>query len=135
MKETRPIAAGHLEKVIDGADEPADRGAVVRHRAKQTIEAVRDRLGRKTGLILQNLGGAVHPTIGAADVRPERARALQAAREEPMQAVQQRRAQSPFCVTRARLAATASRQSCSRSPEAASGGRPSSVRALRIAAQ
>jgi hypothetical protein len=90
--------------MIDGADEPADRGAVVRHRAEQTIEAVRERLGRDTGLILQKLGGAVHPPIGAADVWPERARTLQAAREQP---VQQRRARSPFCVTRARLAATA----------------------------
>jgi hypothetical protein len=52
-----------------------------------------------------------------------------------VQAVQQRRYQSPFCVTRARLAATTSSRSWSRSPEAASGGRPSSVRALRTAAQ
>ena len=40
-----------------------------------------------------------------------------------------------FSATRSRLAATADSRSCNFSPEASSGGRPSSVRALRTASQ
>jgi hypothetical protein len=50
-------------------------------------------------------------------------------------ATRPRLATTAFSATRPRLATTASSRPSSRSPEAASGGRPSSVIALRTAAQ
>src|SRR4051794_41463654 len=102
---------------------PGDRG-------DQAVEAALDLAGVLAGLVAQNVRGPMHPVIGALDVRPERGRALQAAADQPAQPRERWRG-APFSATRSRLSATASSRALSCSPEAASGGAPSSVVALR----
>src|SRR4051794_20627258 len=106
---------------------PSDRG-------DQAVEATLDLGGALAGLVAQDMSGPVHPVIGALDVRPELGRALEAAADQLAQPRKRRRG-APFSATRSRLSATASSRALSCSPEAASGGRPSSVMALRTAAQ
>src|SRR3954470_319554 len=100
----------------------------------QAVEATLDLGGALAGLVAQDMSGPVHPVIGALDVRPERGRTLQSPPDQLAQPRERRRA-APFSATRSRLSATVSSRALSRSPEAASGGRPSSVMALRTAAQ
>src|SRR4051794_6641365 len=104
------------------------------HGGDQTVEAALDLGGILAGLVAENVGRPVHPAIGALDVRPELGRALQAAADQLAQPRERRRG-APFSATRSRLSAPASSRALSCSPEAASGGRPSSVMALRTAAQ
>src|SRR5215213_4005276 len=106
---------------------PGDRG-------DQAVEAALDLGGILAGLVTQDVGGPMHPIIGALDVRPEHGSALQTAADQLAQPRERWRA-APFSATRSRLSATASSRALSCSPEAASGGRPSSVMALRTAAQ
>ena len=134
MEQAGAVAAGHLEEMVDRAGEAASLGAVAHHGAEQAIKTASQRLGRLAGSVAQDPGGLVDPGIDTAKVRPKRLRALEPTREQLAQLVQ-RTAQPPFAATRSRLAATASSRSWSFSPEAANGGRPSSVMALRTAAQ
>ena len=120
--------------MLDRRGERAGLGAVARHGGEQPVEAPPHRLGRLAGGIFQDPGRPVDPGVGAADVRPEIAGAVQGVRDQPAQAPQGAR-QPPFAAARSRLAATASSRSASLRPEAAKGGRPSSVIALRTAAQ
>jgi hypothetical protein len=120
--------------VLDRPGQVTGAGAVAGHGAHQTIEAALDLGGVLAGLVAQDMGSPVHPVVGALDVRPELGSALQTTADQPAQPRERRRA-APFSATRSRLSATASSRALSRSPEAASGGRPSSVTALRTAAQ
>ena len=128
------VAAGHLQEVVDGAGERAGLGAVARHGGEQPVEAAAHRLRRLAGGIPQDPGRPVDPGVGATDRWPQALRALEPAGEQPAQPPQ-RAAQPPFVAARSRLAATASSRPASLRPEAAKGGRPSSVIALRTAAQ
>ena len=104
------------------------------HGAEQTVEAPAHRTRGLSGCVGENAGGAVHPAVGPLDVRPEGRGSFQAAADQRAEPRQRRRG-PPFSATRSRLSATASSRALSFSPEAASGGRPSSVMALRTAAQ
>src|ERR671929_318514 len=86
------------------------------------------------GPVGEDMGGRAEPAGGAADIGPEGAGARQATLDEGRDPPQ-RPAQSPLSSTRCRLPAIASSRACSLSPEAASGGRPSSVSAERTAAR
>ena len=134
VEQAGTVAAGHLEEVVDGAGERAGLGAVSADGGDEPGEAAGDRGRIETGRVVQDPGRAVHPAVGAADVGPEIAGAVQGVRDQPAQAPQEAR-QPPFSATRSRLATTASSRSASLRPEAAKGGRPSSVMALRTAAQ
>ena len=134
MEQTGAVAAGHFEEMVDRTGEAASLGAVAHHSAEQAIKTASHRLGRPAGSVAQDPGGLVDPGIDTAKVRPQGLRALEPTREQLPQP-SQRRAQPPFAATRSRLAATASSRSWSVRPEAANGGRPSSVMALRTAAQ
>jgi hypothetical protein len=112
----------------------ARSGAVARHGPDQAVEAAPDQIRGFTRGVVQGVGGPVHPVVGALDVRPEGGGAVEAAADQPAQPRERRRT-APFSATRSRLPATASSRALSFSPEAASGVRPSSVRALRTAAQ
>ena len=114
--------------------ETARLAPVTGHGRNQTIEAAPHPRGGLPGGVAEDVGGLVHPAVGTLDVRPEGGGARQAATDQLAQPREGRRA-APFCATRPRLSATASRRALSLRPEAASGGRPSSVRALRTAAQ
>jgi hypothetical protein len=109
-------------------------GAVAGHGPEQAVEAPPDYAGVLAGLVAQDVSGPVHPTIGALDARPEGGGALQATSDQLVQP-RERRRPAPFSTTRPRLSATAVSRAFSFSPEAASGVRPSSVMALRTAAQ
>src|SRR6478735_11386661 len=134
VEQAGPVAAGHLQEVVDGAGERAGLGAVAADGGDEPGEAAGDRGRVEARRVVQDPGRAVHPAVGAADVRPEVAGAVQGVREQPAQAPQEPR-HPPFSATRSRLATTASSRSASSRPEAAKGGRPSSVIALRTAAQ
>src|SRR3954447_24829402 len=120
--------------MLDRLSQAAGLGAMPGDRGDQTVKAALDLGGILAGLVAQNVGRPMHPVIGARDVRPELGGTLQAAADQLAQPRERRRG-PPFSVTRSRLSATASSRALSRSPEAASGGRPSSVMALRTAAQ
>jgi hypothetical protein len=85
-------------------------------------------------LVIQDRRRLVDPGEGRADLRPQRGGRRQAALRQFLQSFELAR-QPLFCSTRSRLAATALSRSCSCSPDASRGGRPSSVRALRTALQ
>lgn len=134
LEQTGPIAGGHLEKVVDGPRERAGLVAPVGHRGDPAFEAALDLPGLPSLCVGQDARDLVDRAIGPLNVRPEGVRPLKALPEQPAQPLQWAR-QSPFSATRSRLAATAANRSRSFKPEAASGGRPSSVSALRTAAQ
>ena len=134
MEQPGFVAAGHLAEVRNGVRERPRLAAVPVHGGDQPVEAALDKAGVFLTPVVQDVRGPVHPAVGARDVRPERSRALQAAGDQLAQPRQPRRA-APFSATRSRLAATFSSRLLSVRPEAASGGRPSSVIALRTAAQ
>jgi hypothetical protein len=120
--------------MLDRRGERTDLGAVARHGGEPPVEAAPHRLGRLAGSILEDPRRLVHPGVGTTDRRPQGLRALEPAGEQLAQPPQ-RTAQPPFVAARLRLATTASSRSWSLRPEAARGGRPSSVIALRTAAQ
>ena len=120
--------------MVDRPRQVARAGAVAGHGPDRAVEAASDGGGGLANLVAQDVGGPVHPAIDALDRRPEWGGALEAAADQPAQPRERRRA-APFSATRSRLSATASSRARSFSPEAASGGRPSSVMALRTAAQ
>ena len=134
VEQAGAVAAGHLEEMLDRLGKVAGLVTVAAHGAEQAVQAMAHGLGRLAGGVAQDPGGLVDPSIDAANVRPERLRALEPTSKQLAQSVQ-RPAQPPFAAIRSRLAATASSRCCSFSPEAARGGRPSSVMALRTAAQ
>src|SRR4051794_14445885 len=134
MEQPGFVAAGHLAEVPDGVGERPRLSAVPVHGRDEPVEAAPDKAGVLLAPVVQDVRGPVHPAVGALDVRPERSRALQAAGDQLAQPREPRRA-APFSPTRSRLAATFSSRLLSVRPEAASGGRPSSVTALRTAAQ
>src|SRR5215211_4801830 len=118
------VAAGHLAEVPDGVRERPRLAAVTVQGGDEPVEAAPDKAGVFLAPVVQDVGGPVHPAVGARDVRPERSRALQAAGDQLAQPREPRRA-APFSPTRSRLAATFSSRLLSVRPEAASGGRPS----------
>ena len=134
MEQPGFVAAGHLAEVPDGVGERPRLSAVPVHGGDEPVEAAPDKAGVLLAPVVQDVRGPVHPAVGARDVRPERSRALQAAGDQLAQPREPRRA-APFSPTRSKLAATFSSRPLSVRPEAASGGRPSSVIALRTAAQ
>jgi len=134
MEQAGTVAAGHLVEMLDRSSEWAGLGAVARHGAEQPVEATTHRLGRLASGVGQDPCGLVNPGVGTTDRWPHALRVLEPTGEQLAQPLQ-RTAQPPFVAARARLAATATSRASSCKPEAAKGGRPSSVIALRTAAQ
>ena len=128
------VAARHLGEVLNGASQPSGQGAMADHGTGQPMQAPPHGAGREAGLVLEDARRLMNPAKGDLHIRPEPGCARQATKDETLQPLQLG-TQRPFFATRSRLAATAVRRSLSLSPEAASGGRPSSVMALRTAAQ
>jgi len=134
VEQSGTVAAGDLGKVLDGGCQGAGLLAMPAHGANQPVEAALDHGGALILVVAKHVGRGMHPSIGALDVGPERRRTLQPAADQLAQA-RKRRWSPPFCATRSRLSATFSSRALSFSPGAASGARPSSVMALRTAAQ
>jgi hypothetical protein len=134
VEQPSAVAAADPAEVADGTAQATGAVAVAGHGAEQAIEAVLDGAGGLVVMVVQDVRGLVHPVVGPLDVRPVRGGLLQATPDQGLQPRERRRG-PPFSATRSRLPATASSRVLSFRPEAASGGRPSSVMALRTAAQ
>ena len=134
VKQPRTIAAADLAEVLDGLAQAARTVAVTGHGPQQAVEAALHRGGILVLMVVQDVRRPMDPLVGPFDVRPQRGGLFQAMLDQ----VQQRRKLRwgpPFSITRSTLSATASNRPLSFRPEAASGGWPSSVMALRTAAQ
>jgi hypothetical protein len=134
VEQPRSVTARDLEEVADRSRQIARAGTVAGDGADQAVEAAPDQIGGFARRVAQDVRRPVHPAVDPLDVRPEGGGALQAAADQPAQP-RERRRPAPFSATRSRLSATAWSRALSFSPEAASGVRPSSVTALRTAAQ
>jgi hypothetical protein len=128
------VAGTDFEEVGDRRGEGAHGRLVRRHFLEQFVQLASDcGAGRRVD-VRQDSRRAVDPGIGGADRRPQGVRRGEPVDPQPPQAGQFDRA-PPFSVRLSRDAAMARRRSWSLRPDAQSGGRPSSVRALRTARQ
>ena len=134
VKQPRTITAGDLAELVDGLAQAARTIAVAGHGTHQAVEAALNRSRILVLMVVQDVRGLMDPFVGPFDVRPERGGLFQAMLDQAP-ATARAAAGPPFSVTRATLSATASNRPLSFRPEAASGGWPSSVMALRTAAQ
>ena len=136
VEQTGPVTAGHLTEVPDSVGQRSRSVAVAVHGGEQPVKTAPDDRGTVRLAVVQNVCRLVHPGVSARHIRPERCGALQATCDQPLQSRQERRrVLPPLAVARSRLAATFTSRPLSARPEAASGARPSSVIALRTAAQ
>ena len=134
VEQARAIAAGHLAEVRDRAAQAGGAVAMAEHGTHQSIEAALHRGCIFGIMVVQNVRRLVHPWIDALDIGPEGAGLCQALPDQLLQLRKWRRG-APFSITRSRLSATFSSRCLSFNPLAASGAWPSSVTALRTAAQ
>jgi hypothetical protein len=134
VEKPGPIAAADLEKVVDGGGKRARFGVMPRHRPEEPLQAPLHPCLTVLVVVVQEVGRPMDPAIGDADVRPESGSCREALVEKGGEAPE-RLGQGPLFSTRSRLSEMAVRRSWSWSPDAARGGRPSSVRALRTALQ
>jgi len=107
---------------------------VAGHSAHQSIETAPHRGSVLGVMVVQDVRCLVHPRIGTLDVGPQRRSLRQTLPDQLLQLGKLRRA-PPFSATRSRLSATFSSRALSFNPLAANGAWPSSVMALRTAAQ
>lgn len=134
VEQAGSVAGGDLHEVVDRHGQRTGFVASPSPGLQETLVAGLHPGRVEPGPVREGEGGRVEPAVGPTDVGPQSGRALQTTPDEgrdPPQGL----AQSPLSSTRPRLPAIASSRACSRSPEAASGGRPSSVSAERTAAQ
>src|SRR4051812_22306808 len=70
MEQPGFVAAGHLAEVRDGVGERPRLAAVTVHGGDEPVEAALDKAGVLLAPVVQEVGGPVHPAVGARDVRP-----------------------------------------------------------------
>ena len=133
-KEAWPGTAGDLPEVHQRRSKSPCGSLVSCHRASESSEATLYGQCLALVLITKDLGRPMDPVIPHTDVRPQSRCIDQAAPKQGLQPAQLL-GQGPLFAPCSRLAAIALRRSWSLSPEASRGGRPSSVSALRTAAQ
>jgi hypothetical protein len=134
MKQAWPVAARHLEEPLQRGSQRTRLGSVARHRLEQGAQAVHHLRRIMLLGVVQDMSHTVDPREGGPYVGPEGVRLFQPFAQQGVQLVQGLR-KSPFFSAPARLCSIAESRSCSTSPEACSGGRPSSVSEVRTAAQ
>src|SRR5688500_14588187 len=135
VEQAGAVAVGDLEEAVDGIAQGAAGIPAFAPFREQAGVAGCDVIGRAPGRVLQDPRRGMDPPEGPPNVRPRRPGPVQTLGEQGAQLLQLRWRAPPFCSIRPRLASIASSRSCRRSPAASSGGRPSSLRALRTAAQ
>ena len=123
-----------LAEVIEGNSERADVAAVPPHGRKQAREAPPDLCAGLARFIGEEAGGGMNEAVGPLQIRPERCCPGERAVDQKLEP-RERARRPPFERTRSKLPATFSSRSFRRRPAASSGARPSSVIALRTAAQ
>src|SRR5688500_11876635 len=135
VEQAGAVAVGDLEEAVDGVAQSAAGIPAFAPFREQAGVAGFDVIDSAPGRVLQDPRRGMDPAEASPDVRPQRPGPPQTLGEQGAQLLQLRWRAPPFCSIRPRLASIASSRSCSRSPAASSGGRPSSVRAPRTAAQ
>jgi hypothetical protein len=133
-KQPWPVTPSDLPAVLQRRCQRAGRSRVARHRAQESPEATLPRQRVALVLVTKDGGRLMDPAIPHPDVGPYISRVHHAPGKQGLQSPQLL-GQGPLFSTRSRLAVIAVRRSWSLRPEASRGGRPSSVRALRTAAQ
>jgi hypothetical protein len=108
--------------------------AVPLHGCKQAREAPPDLCAGLARFIGEEAGGGVNEAVGSLQTQPERCCPGERTIDQELQP-RERARRPPFERTRSKLPATFSSRSFRRRPAASSGARPSSVIALRTAAQ
>ena len=121
VKETWPVAPGHLEEVDQRRREYPGSRSVLPHCASQAAQAPLHRCPRRLVFIGEDVRGPLDPAVGHAPSGPQGRRPGQAPLEECGQPDKRLR-ESPLFATRSRLWESAVSRSCSLSPEAARGG-------------
>jgi len=134
VEQARAIAAGGFAEVLDRIAQAACTVTVAGHSAHQSIETAPHRGSVLGVMVVQDVRCLVPPRIGTLDVGPQRRSLRQTLPDQLLQLGKLRRA-PPFSATRSRLSATFSSRALSFNPLAANGAWPSSVMALRTAAQ
>ena len=132
MEEAWPVTPGHFVKVRQRRSERAGSGPVLHDGTEQALHTTLHRGPIDLGLVITEMDDAMHPFVGNAHIGPQ----SRGVRQTPPQKSPQTDegfGEAPFFAPRSRLSAIAVKRSCSLSPAAPSGGRPSSVRALRTA--
>lgn len=132
-EEMRLVAPGHPEEMPERRTYPRSSCRSI-HAAHQGRQPALQKGDGGLRIVFEQMGHSPHPPVSLADRIPERCRRLQAAVDDALYAPEAR-AEPPFLETRSRLPEIKLNRSWSLSPEASSGGRPSSVSALRTAAQ
>ena len=134
VEQPRAVAARHLLEMIESLGQRSGPASVPLHRSEHPINPPPHQGGALVLRVAEPMGYGVNEPVGLLHVRPQGSRALQSAPDQLVQA-RERRREAPFCCTRSRLPATFSSRCFSLRPDAARGARPSSVMALRTAAQ
>src|SRR4051812_29115827 len=70
MEQPGFVAAGHLAEVPDSVGERPRLAAVTVQGGDEPVEAALDKAGVFLAPVVQDVGGPVHPVVGARDVRP-----------------------------------------------------------------
>src|SRR5438067_1574145 len=134
VEESWPVAGADLEEVRHGRLEGPDACLIVPDLGEQILQPLSDRAARRLVLVLQEACGLMNPAVGDPDRRPQGIGGSEPFGDQRPQLSQFGR-EAPFSASRPREASIAARRSWSLSPEAHSGGRSSSVSALRTARQ
>ena len=134
MKEPRPVTPRDFQEVLQGRHECPSGNPVPHHGPEQAAQATLDGHCGLLLLVAEEVGCAMHPAIGDAHSRPQGGRLGQTSLEDGLQPGKGP-GQGPLFAPRSRLWEMAVSRPCSVSPEAARGGWPSSVSALRTALQ
>jgi hypothetical protein len=134
VEQAGPVTVRHLTEVIEGNSECADTAPVPLHGRKQARKAPPDLCARLTGGVGEEPGGGMNEAVGSLQTQPERCCPGERTIDQELQPREGARC-PPFERTRSKLLATFSSRSFRRRPAASSGARPSSVIALRTAAQ
>ncbi len=132
VEEAWPVTPGHFEKGRQHRSKRAGSSLVLRHGTEQALHATLHRRPIELGLVVEDMDDSIHPSIGNAHIRLQ-SRGVRQAPPQKNPQTDERFGETPLLAPRSRLSAIAVRRSCSLSPSATRGGRPSSVRALRTA--
>ena len=132
VKEAGPLAPGPLEEGDPRRHEYSGSSAGSPHRAPQTAQPPFHHCPRLLAFVGADVRGPMDPAGGNAHLRPPGSRRGQAPREEGVPPDERLR-ERPLFATHSRRWERAVSRSCSVSPQAASGGCPSSGRARRTA--
>ena len=133
-EEMRPVTPSHLEEVPERRAEPAGRSGGPSHAGREGSQPAAQKGRRRSRMVFEQGGHPPYPPKSLAYRLPQGRRPHQAAVDDVGYAPEAR-AEPPFLETRRRLLEIKLSLWWSLSPEASRGGRPSSVRALRTAAQ